>query len=290
MPRTSFSSGGYVPSFARPTASSQARRDSTQTPTRQTDTPKLPFRTPFVPFHPSTSRPLSAMSENYSRRSSIALAHPGRASIYPSPAVSTRASISTSSASTHQPSSYRPLATRSIRSPTLTRKKLPRPPPQPQLRLNETELEKRLQVVAKNRFEEGLSQLNDDWQEEEEEKGRGQGKAPAKKISNPAPLAPGPISALHLKATAVPAVLSKIEVICDSHSHSSDSEESFHTALTTCSEESFHTARGSDSDGEAEKAFLNAREICMHWAVQLDRPVDERDDSVIGDIAGIGRE
>jgi hypothetical protein len=28
----------------------------------------------------------------------------------------------------------------------------------------------------------------------------------------------------------------------------------------------------------------------MHWAVQLDRPVDERDDSVIGDIAGIGRE
>ncbi|KAJ5984370.1 hypothetical protein N7481_006469 [Penicillium waksmanii] len=206
----------------------------------------------------------------------------------------------------------------------MTRKKKPQPQPQPQPQIYEVELAKRLKVVEKERFQEGLMLLNEEWQElealtlmDESEKngdcmgmdmdmdmGMGMGKPIVKKASKPGPApalspGPGPI----FKVSAVPAILSKFEVICDSlsysHKSSDCSEQSFHTARSDCTNESFHTAPGgSDGDGdgekeadaEAEKAFLNSRIICEHWQVELDRAQDERADSTIREIANIGRE
>jgi hypothetical protein len=202
----------------------------------------------------------------------------------------------------------------------LTRKAKPQPQPQFQFQfqapVDKAELGKRLEIVEKERFQEGLTLLNEEWQEPEalklmdESAKNGPGKSKVvKKASKPSPapapvpapapapaLSPSPIS----KASATPAILSKIEAICDTYSNkgSDCSEQSFHTARSDCTNESFHTALGgSDGDGEeemaeaeAEKAFLNSRKICEHWQVELDRDQDERADSAIRCIANIGRE
>ncbi|CAI7583981.1 unnamed protein product [Penicillium pancosmium] len=305
-----------------PRTNPSAHEGTTGNRQANTPTPKLPFRTPSVPFHPSTSRPPSAMSENYSRRSSsFSIARPlpptrpaSRASTYPlSPPASARVP-SVSMSNTHQPS-YRP--PKSIRSPTLTRKTKPQPQFQQaqfqfQAPVDKVELAKRLEAVEKERFQEGLTLLNEEWQELEalklmdESAKNGPGKSKVvKKASKPSPapvpapaLSPSPIS----KASAAPAILSKIEVICDTYSNkgSGCSEQSFHTARSDCTNESFHTALGgSDGDGEeeaeaeaeaeAEKAFQNSRKVCEQWQVELDRAQDERADSAIRDIANIGR-
>ncbi|KAJ5414419.1 hypothetical protein N7509_001046 [Penicillium cosmopolitanum] len=224
--------------------------------------------------------------------------------------------------STHQSSSHRP--PKSIRSPTLIRKAKPQPQfqfQQAQAPVDKTELAKRLEVVEKERFQEGLTLLNEEWQElealklmdESAKKGddMGKGKAIVKKASKPGPTpTPAPIPALSRgpgpvsKAPAVPAILSSIEAICESYSNKGSAcseHQSFHTARSDCTNESFHTALGgSDGDGEgekeaeaeaeAEKALLNSRKICEHWQVELDRGQDERADSAIRDIANIGRE
>lgn len=299
-----------LPSFARPTASSQARRESTtqtttsRTKTRQANTPQLSFHTPSVPFHPSTSRSPSSMSENYSRRSSTARTSTrptNRASNYSSyplsPAsasISVRAPSIPMSTSTYPPSS-RP--TRSIRSPTSTKKKLqqphPQPQPQPRYQLDKVELVRRLKVVESERFQEGLTVLNGVWEEGEAVrevkngqrsgsctgtgKGTGKGTGQGKEFSTPAP-APGPVS--NLKASAAPVFLSKVEVICDSYSHSpkdSDSSDAcFHTARSECTSTttSFHTApvwvdNETEAEAEAEKAFLDSGTICEPWQTEL---------------------
>lgn len=264
------------------------------------------------------------MSENCSRRSSFArplTRPPSRASNYSysgpgSPAASASVRNSSASASASAPtkqSSDRP--GRSIRSPTLTRKKQPRPQPpkpktQPRYQIDKVELAKRLEVVAnesfvQERFEEGLSQLNGVWKEEEASKeemmkSRGMIKPNTiKQVSKPGPPA-APAPAVISKAPAAPALLSKVEVICDSYSHSQNgsdisSEQSFHTARSDCTSASFHTApRCSDieeakAEAEAEKAFRDSRAICEHWQAELEREHGERNDSVIRDIANIGR-
>ncbi|OQE16379.1 hypothetical protein PENSTE_c024G06970 [Penicillium steckii] len=295
--RKSGSNEEYVPSFARETASSRAKRE----PKHTNNAPSKPPIRMSVSSRPNSSMSIRPGSSISMRPGSSASVRPGSsASIRPGSSISMRRGSSTNM-SPGSSTGSRPIPRKKDSSRSVARQKL--------VRLDEVEDE---EAEKKTIFRKGLQMREEESHKSyiprmDKEKGNGKGKGKAKAISahtsmiTPARLSDSKVSNVNVNVNVnananrdngVPArsvILNDDIPDIDSHRDHDcgSSEQSFYTACEyagSFSERSFHTAmewpdsEDDEVERQAARAFWESRLICEHWEASMEKDLEIRED------------